>query len=130
MDIYVAGSRREVGRVRRMIEFAKSYGHSITFDWTGKEGEIRNDWSSNPDGARALAAREFNAVIDADVVIWLYSPHGIGARFEAAWAMLSGTGELWVVGYPKGSDSVFFYGEHTYMLDSDDEARARVTRLA
>lgn len=108
--VYVAGSTKEVERVRRVLESARDLGWYITFDWTGVEGEIKTTgpWERGAE----IAQNEIKACQDADLVI-LLAPKvstGLGCWIEVGAALASDT-EVWVV--EPGKESVFW--EHPFV---------------
>jgi hypothetical protein len=109
MRTYVAGSTRDVERVRGVQDAARAFGHEITFDWTGSEGEIRADgsWDSASEAGARIAQREVAACVTADLTILLFPPTGggLGCWIEMG-ATLAGGGEVWVL--EPGRDSVFW----------------------
>lgn len=118
MMIYVAGSTKDVFRVKVVQRMARRLGHSITFDWTGAEGEVRGDgsWPDHPIRGSEISRREIAACCEADVTIRLCLPNSdsIGGWIEAG-ATLGAGGELWVVQPPR--DSVFWQHPRVHMFD-------------
>jgi hypothetical protein len=102
MRVYVAGSTRDVERVNRVQALVRSAGWEITFDWTGAEGE-----DTVPERGAAIASREIEACVTADLTILLFPPlgGGLGCWIEMG-ATLGAGGEVWVV--DPGRDSVFW----------------------
>lgn len=109
MRIYVAGSTRDVDRIKGVQDAARAFGHTITFDWTGPEGEIRTDgsWDSVPKAGASIASREIAACWGAEITILLFPPQGggLGCWIEMG-ATLAAGGDVWVV--EPGRDSVFW----------------------
>lgn len=126
MKVYVAGRTSEVERVRRVQKMFTDRGHTITFDWTGEEGEIRSGWRGTEAEARGnfLANRERIAVIDADLVVLCWKdadgtrPGMVGALIEVGMGLADGT-ETWVIAPSR--DSVFFCLPEVKVLDAEDE---------
>jgi hypothetical protein len=108
MRVYVAGRRSDKSLVRGVQEILIAAGHEITFDWTGPNGERRDDWSDVPDRARELSTRERHAVRSADMLVLVGSePHGgLGCFIETGMALALGIPVL-VVGLVR--ESVFWY---------------------
>lgn len=108
-SVYVAGSTRDVERVRAVQDIVHAFGGRITFDWTGAEGEIRTDgsWDTVPERGAQIAQREIAACRDADLVILLFPPTGggLGCWIEMGAALASGA-EVWLI--EPGRDSVFW----------------------
>ena len=109
MRIYVAGSTRDVERVKGVQDAVRAFGHEITFDWTGAEGQIRTDgsWDIASEAGAQIAQREIAACVRADLTILLFPPQGggLGCWIEMG-ATLAYGGEVWVV--EPGRDSVFW----------------------
>lgn len=81
MKIYVAGSRHERESVNAAQRALIDRGHTITFDWTSAEGEIRNSWAEGYEGGdqwSKIARREVEAVREADCLVACLSPEGLG----------------------------------------------------
>lgn len=109
MNVYVAGSTRDVERVKGVQDAVRAFGHVITFDWTGAEGEIRTDgsWDTASEAGARIASREIAACRNADLTILLFPPTGggLGCWIEMGATLASG-GEVWIV--EPGRDSVFW----------------------
>jgi hypothetical protein len=68
--------------------------------------KLNNGWSADPDKAATLAAREIQAVDDAEGLVLVWAPDLLGAAIETGSAI--GTEKkIWV--YRPGRDSVFWY---------------------
>lgn len=111
MKVYVAGRVKQIPRVQVVRDWLREEGHSITFDWTGPEGEQRSDWSKAPDVARGLADRERRAVLAADVVVLVgwgcaEGEGGLGCFIEVGVALALGIPVV-IVGPCR--ESVFWY---------------------
>lgn len=106
---YVAGGTADVKRVNAVQEIARTAGYTITFDWTGAEGEIRTDgsWDMVPERGAEIATREIEACATADLTIVLCPPlgKGLGCWIEMG-ATLAGGGEVWCIAPAR--DSVFW----------------------
>ncbi len=77
--IYVASN--EVPRARKVMNKLIDAGHSITFDWTTDiETESEQDKIGKP-------LRERKAVIECDILVYLWKDNQESARFEAGMAM-------------------------------------------
>jgi hypothetical protein len=109
VNVYVAGSTRDVERVKGVQDAVRAFGSTITFDWTGAEGEIRTDgsWDSASEAGARIAQREIDACTSADLTILLFPPSGggLGCWIEMGATLASG-GEVWVL--EPGRDSVFW----------------------
>lgn len=111
MKIYVAGRVKQMRRVRAVQQTFKRYGHVVTFDWTGPEGEQKPDWSHDPEWACTLSKRERRGVLDADGVVLVghgceEGGGGLGCFVEVGMAMAYGRP---VVVYGPCRESVFWY---------------------
>lgn len=90
MRVYVAGSTKGISRVQHVMAECQRGGHEITFDWTGAEGEIRADWSSDIGRANELATVERDAVLSADALVLVAPPKdvaGLGCWTEVGIAI-------------------------------------------
>jgi hypothetical protein len=109
MKVYVAGSTRDIERIKGVIDVVRAFGHEITFDWTGPEGEIRKDisWDTAKETGARVSQREIEAAGSADLTILIFpsTGGGLGCWVEMG-ATLARGGEVWVV-EPK-RDSVFW----------------------
>ena len=77
--IYVASN--EVARARKMMDALIAAGHSITFDWTTDiEKGSEQDKTGKP-------LKEREAVIECDILVYLWKDNQESARFEAGMAM-------------------------------------------
>lgn len=117
MKVYVAGSTKEVDRVKKVQEVVRNKGWDITFDWTGAEGEIKTKrpWVK---GAQ-IARNEIQACQDADLTILLCPvvSTGLGCWIELGATLASGH-EVWIVEPQK--DSVFW--EHPDVREFIEES--------
>lgn len=131
MRIYVAGSTRDIERVKGVHDVVRAFGHEITFDWTGAEGEIRTDgsWDSASEAGARIAVREVEASYTADLTILLYPPSGggLGCWIEMG-ATLAGGGEVWVV--EPARDSVFWQHPCVRRFGSTRELMAALAPLS
>ena len=131
MRVYVAGSTSDVKRVNVVQRHVRAVGWTITFDWTGAEGEIRTDgsWDTVPERGATIAVREIESCRIADLTIVLCPPAGLGCWIEMGATLATG-GAVWVV--EPHRDSVFWqhpnvrrFGTLGAVLDAlEDEARA------
>lgn len=107
--VYVAGSTRDVERVRGVQDAVRAFGHEISFDWTGAEGEIRTDgsWDTAPATGARIAQQEIDACVTTDLTIVLFPPTGggLGCWIEMGATLASG-GTVWVL--EPARDSVFW----------------------
>ena len=116
MKCYVAGSIRDIERVRYVQSLVRRCGWEITFDWT-RNGETRDgeSWDDDREKAAWLAEREIEACREADVLIWVWHSRSYGSVMEFMATLATG-GECWVVGCERSS--VFFYHRNVRMIDS------------
>lgn len=122
MRAYVAGSTKDVANVRALQQLLRDAGWSITFDWTGVEGEIRSDWSGDAHVRGGdLSVREIAACATADAIFLLCPPRGLGCWVELGAALASGVPAIVVA--PQ-RESVFFHHPLVTVVASMDEAMA------
>lgn len=134
MRVYVAGRTSEIERVQRIQRMFTDRGHTITFDWTGEDGEIRTGWRGTTAETRGhvLAHRERSAVRAADLVVLCWRDGDgtragmVGALIEVGMGLADGT-ETWVLNPSR--DSVFFCLPEVSVLSSDDEVAARLDEM-
>lgn len=108
MRVYVASGTSMIPEVREVQRQCLLAGYEVTFDWTGPEGRIEEDWSPFPDAANKHAAKESSAVRRADAVV-LIAPaqgRGLGCFIEVGIAIGLGK-RVVVVGDIR--ESVFWY---------------------
>lgn len=125
MRVYVAGRTTEIDRVRSVQRMFTERGHTITFDWTGEEGEIRKGWRGTDAEPRGnlLANLERGAVISADLVVLCWRDGDgqragmVGALIEVGMGLADAT-ETWIIAPSR--DSVFFCLPEVRVLDSDE----------
>jgi hypothetical protein len=117
MDTYVAGSTHDIHHVNYVQRAAIEAGHTITFDWTGPEGVIHEDWSPYADEGAVHSQREV-AAAKCDLFILVTPQHagGVGCFIEFGIAL--GHGALCYVFPLKDRDSVFFYHPHVFIIKS------------
>lgn len=78
MKLYVAGTTREKGRVRRVMNDLRRRGHYITHDWTGEQIQ----WRDEPPGyGAALAQEERDGVKNAEGLV-LLMPRSDGSALD------------------------------------------------
>lgn len=108
-SFYVAGSVHDIPYVKGIMEYIRSEGHVITFDWTGPEGKIRGSWANHQDDAQELSVREVNAVRKADITLLLCPQEGkgLGCFLETGIA-IGAERRVWVYS-PYDRESVFWY---------------------
>ncbi len=110
LRVYVAGSSREIVRVRRVHTWLREHGHTVTHDWTREvEAAIASGVSEEAMGdidALTHVWRDLDAVRAADV-LWLLSPQEPtrGAWVELGFA--TGIGKPIVVTGPGCRQSIF-----------------------
>lgn len=126
MRVYIAGSRREIDKVKEVQAICMALGMEITFDWTGEEGEIREDWSDVPERAERIAFKEAAAVMTADLLILVWTDKGIGNRLETGGALLSGKQTI-ILGEPR--ESVFWYLPNCTRIKDTDELQNFLERI-
>lgn len=132
MKVYVAGSVRDVERVKKVIAAIEDAGHLITFNWTGDEGEIREDangkkWSDDPERARELAERELQAVWEADVAVLCGHEKILGAAIETGMALSDEKAVLILPGCPR--ESIFWYLKGVKLVETVDDVLAELDAL-
>jgi hypothetical protein len=116
MKVYVAGSTKEIERVRDMQKSVRDKGWDIILDWTkwiegetGIEGPLER--------GSEIAIREISACQNADLTILLCPivSSGLGCWIEVGAALASGN-EVWIIEPRK--DSVFWnHPAVTYFYD-------------
>lgn len=117
MRVYVAGSTKGVSRVQVVMAEVRRGGHEITFDWTGAEGEIRDnqaDWANDLRRATELSGLERDAVLTADALVLVAPPAnvaGLGCWMEVGIALGRQIPVLLVDG-PR--ESLFWYLPNVY----------------
>lgn len=118
---YVAGRTSNIEGVRVAQQVCRDLNMQITFDWTGSDGEIRSDWKSDPDRARALAEKERHAAITADVLVLLHSDgRGLGKILECGMALAYGVPCILVGEF---RECVFWYLDDVTRIDDLSELR-------
>lgn len=134
LDIYLAGSTKELERVERVKAVLLQNGHRLTFDWAGAEGEVRmgtgdDTWDHAPVAARRLSQQEVEAVATADLLILLCPPRGrgLGCYLEMGVALGQDI-DVWVSHEAPGTerDSVFWHHPAVTWRGYDSELMAKV----
>ena len=130
LRVYVAGSSREIPRVRAAHRALREAGFELAYDWThGVEAAVARGVSEDamPDGeAHAVATRDLAGVNAADVV-WLLAPE---QPTRGAWVELGvadALGSDIVVSGPRCRQSVFT--RLGWLCDTYAEALAVIGRM-
>lgn len=93
--VYISGSSREIPRVQRAMELARSWGWEVTHDWTIpvetmiREGVAEHELSER--AALEAVHDDFDGIRGADVV-WLLLPHEPTTGAWVEWGMALATG--------------------------------------
>jgi hypothetical protein len=126
MNAYVAGSTRDIHAVQKVIAEVQAANHTITFDWTGPERNIRSDWSKHASEAEIHSQREV-AAAKCELFVLVTPQHkgGVGCFIEFGIAL--GNGALCYVLPFKDRDSVFFYHPNVYIVKSSKALRYALT---
>lgn len=121
MNIYVASKFENVDEVRRIQALLRSWGHSITFDWTpelaqsielAKHGDSL-DIQAQQDKA---AICDFRGALMCDVLVLIPYPGLKGALVEMGIALGAGR-EVIIVGDLGPSDNVFRHLPQVYTVE-------------
>jgi len=83
-SIYIASTLSNWSRVRTLINYFKSFGIPISFDWTEYGEEIFNTKAQrdlNPISLCKKASNEYNGVASASYIL-IIEPSGRGTNFE------------------------------------------------
>jgi len=108
MRVYIASKGPDIDLCRGVQAMVLAAGHEITFDWTGPDGEFRDDWSEHPERARALSTRERDAVRSANVLVLCTTEPtgGLGCWIETGMALAL---NIPVIVLGPARESVFWY---------------------
>jgi nucleoside 2-deoxyribosyltransferase len=71
MQIYVAGSSKELDRCEQFVRAVRALGHTITCDWVAAMRANAADTLLSPEELRRFAAADLRGVADADLVVLL-----------------------------------------------------------
>lgn len=107
MRVYVASPFGEYRRARAAMQTIRSFGGTITHDWTGEVDRYPND-DAPPDVRIAHAKQDLAGVRAADVLLLLTGPNkaeGCGCWIEMGGALI--LGKRLVVTGPQRSRSIF-----------------------
>ena len=113
MRFYVASYVGERQRTQEVQNRLRSLGHEITVDWTAFPGVPSDERNARPDNVTAIAVRDLDGILKAEVVILLAGvPEGRAKYAELGAAIMSAvqTGKPRI--YVLGEDpvhSVFFF---------------------
>lgn len=83
--VYVAGSSKEMPRVKRVMEMLRGAGYEITFDWVAEIERVGNANPADLSQRKKSALSDVEGVLDADVILALHPGPGIvtaGLWFE------------------------------------------------
>ena len=110
MRTYVAGSAKDMERVRFVQRLVCNHGGSVTFDWTGPEGMVRTQdqpWDEVPEHGQRISQAEVQACLTCERLIIVCPPagQGLGCWIELGVALGAGA-QIWVLDPPR--DSVFW----------------------
>ncbi len=135
MRIYVGGSRHERDVVRRVQDTLMDFGHTITFDWTGAEGEIllnhgEGHYGEDATKWKAIAEREVSAVKNCDAMVACLSPAGKGRGLYIEMGIAIGLRiPVYLYGDAKRNDSNFYVLGSVHTVDTLDELTMRLAFL-
>lgn len=98
------------------MDALRAHGHTITYEWTTALAE----------GPRAdIAIAEWEAVRDAELLVYLWESDQESARYEAGMAM-----GLQIPVVVSGNSDVFFFQlPHVHCVDSDDDIPAVIRQI-
>jgi hypothetical protein len=106
--------------VNKVQNLAVEAGHTITFDWTGPEGNIKDDWSNDTHTAAVHSQREVAAAkCELFILVTPRALGGVGCFIEFGVAL--GNGALCYVFPFLDRDSVFFYHPSVYIIPNLDK---------
>jgi len=117
MKCYVAGSTKDIHHVNYVQRAAIEAGHTITFDWTGPDGVIRESWYGHEAQGQEHSRKEVNAA-RCELFILVTPQHAGGVGCFVEFGIALGHGALCYVFPFNNRDSVFFYHKHVYIIKS------------
>ena len=113
MRFYIASYVGERQRTQEIQNRLRSLGHEITVDWTAFPGVPSDERNVRPDDVAAIAVRDLDGILRADVFVLLAGvPQGrakyaeLGAAIMSA--VLTGKPRIYVLG-DEPVHSVFFF---------------------
>ena len=125
MKLFVSGKVGEgEGSARSAIELVRNAGYEVTFDWT--QIEHLKPYDENVEKCREAALLESRGVLDADALIVLAHPAGVGMYLEMGIAIGRGKPVFVVTDGP--SRSMFFYHPLVRRFRTVDEVLDYVDR--
>ena len=125
MRFYIASYVGERQRTQEIQNRLRSLGHEITVDWTAFPGVASDERNTRPDDVTAIAVRDLNGILEAEVFILLAGvPDGRAKYAELGAAIMSAvqTGKPRI--YVLGQDpvySVFFFHPTVKRVTSLDD---------
>lgn len=82
--VYIAGSSKEIPRVRKWIAAMRAAGYEITCDWTDDvEAAMKLGRPPTDDEARPLAIMDMNGVLNASI-LWMLRPERVETESRGA----------------------------------------------
>jgi hypothetical protein len=125
MRFYIASYVGERQRTQEVQSRLRSLGHEITVDWTAFPGVPSEERNARPDEVGAIALRDLDGVVQAEVFVLLAGvPEGRAKYAELGAAIMSAvqTGKPRI--YVLGDDpvhSVFFFHPTVQRMTSLDD---------
>lgn len=120
MRVFVSGKVGDHEDVKDLIAVLSQRGHNVTFDWTSIE-HLR-PYDKNAGASQSAAELELAGVRDADVVIVMVHPRGVGLFVELGAALALGKHVIAIV---SGADpTMFLYHPLVMRVSSTNEALA------
>lgn len=86
MIVYVAGSSKQLDRVRNAMEALRELGHTVAHDWVSIVEAVGSAHPDDDSGRARFAKADLAAVAQADMLWLLYQDESVGAFWEAGYA--------------------------------------------
>ena len=125
MRFYIASYVGEHQRTQEIQSRLRSLGHEITVDWTAFPGVPSNERNARPDDVTAIAVRDLDGIVEAEVFILLAGvPEGRAKYAELGAAIMSavqtGKPRVYVLGEAPVHSVFFFHPTVKRMASLDD----------
>ena len=125
MNIFVSGKVGEEQSIRTVMDFLRSHGHHVTFDWTAIPH--LKPYEENPVLSAKAAELEIKGVQSADVVIVLAHERGVGLFVELGAALALGKPVIVKSQHP--APTMFLFHPLVRMVSSDQELMVEFGRI-
>lgn len=120
--VYVASSLDNDRNVINLYDYLNCHGHVITYNWT-THGRV-----TNVEDLKAIGKKEFDGVVDADILIMLM-PARLGSHVEFGVALALGRPIIIIKGNNDYEDKSFYHLDGVHITDDVLGLDSLITKL-